>query len=148
MRHINSEERYRGYDILEETNGLVTVFNGSVGIGRFFSVAEAKKTLNGLPLLATDKDDEPRRIPNRRATMNPICHTVGDLRALLKDLSDDTPLGVAAAPDVSGWVSGVLGINGHDQNGRFVLALAEETFDADESDLTWTDTAGNPVRPV
>lgn len=72
--------------------------------------------------------------------------TVGDLRRLLQNDADDTPLEVAPTPDISGWTHQLLACVHRDENG-VVLALAEDTTNEDERDLTFTDETG-PVRPV
>lgn len=74
-------------------------------------------------------------------------YTVGDLRRLLKDESDDTPLAVAAAPDVTGWVQYVLMIKHTDDN-SVILALSEDAASDEERTLLFFDEEGHPTRPV
>ena len=78
--------------------------------------------------------------------MNARIGTVGDLRHLLRNASDDTPLEVAAAPDVSGWTQKLLMIKHEDDDG-VILALSEESVA--ERDLSFfAENTGDPVRPV
>jgi len=73
--------------------------------------------------------------------------TVGDLRQLLANVSDDTPLEVAATPDANGWTTWILSCV-HRDDERVVLALSAEAATPDERTLVFRDADGNTVRPV
>lgn len=75
-----------------------------------------------------------------------IVFTVGDLRSLLKDVSDDMLIEVASVPDATGWTQWILNMI-HQDDEKVVLALSEGTCSNDEEDLTFY-CDGRKMRPV
>ena len=61
--------------------------------------------------------------------------TVGELRELLKDKSDDTPLLVAPTPSVSEWVYEIRSYLARTDDGATVLLLPREAAYDDEVSL-------------
>ena len=84
-------------------------------------------------------------ISKKEIPMQLKIETVGELRWLLRNADDDTPLTVAACPDVHGSTNNFLDIKHEDEDG-IVLALAEECNE--ERTLVFKDDKNVAVRPV
>lgn len=68
-----------------------------------------------------------------------VIQTVGELRRLLSELDDATPLAVMPTPDINGYANYLEPVLGTAKGERGVfLALAEETINPDEIEVEFT----------
>lgn len=70
--------------------------------------------------------------------------TVGELKHLLAQFPDDTPLEVAATPTMGGWTQHLLDAVSND-DGKLTLALSLDTADVEERKFNWINNDGDPV---